>query len=59
MTEKVEKLTVMLIAFAVFMCGAFALWMEHGQTRTILLGGAVVVLLGIAARQTVKRLKKR
>lgn len=58
MTEKGEKLVVMLTAFAVFMCGVFALSMDRGQTRTIVLACVVASMLALAIRQSVKRLKK-
>ncbi|MEG0807451.1 MAG: hypothetical protein RR410_03755 [Alistipes sp.] len=54
-----EKLVVLGVAFVLFVGGLFVLSMERGSGRTILLACIFGALLCLAARQTLRRMKKR
>ena len=50
---------VLAMSFVLFMGGVFALSMDRGNGRTIVLVFVVLALLAIAARQTIRSLKKK
>lgn len=52
------KIVVLAVSFAVFIGGVMALSLDRGPLRCVLLVCCVAVLLGIAARQTLVRLRK-
>lgn len=54
-----EKALVLAMSFVLFMGGVFALSMDRGNGRTIVLVFVVLALLAIAARQTIRSLKKK
>ena len=54
-----EKAVVLAMSFVLFMGGVFALSMDRGNGRTIVLVFVVLALLAIAARQTIRSLKKK
>lgn len=56
---KAEKITVLLVSFAVFAAGVGALYGLHGRGRTLVLAASFVLLIGIAVRQTLVRSKKK
>ena len=53
------KALVLAMSFVLFMGGVFALSMDRGNGRTIVLVFVVLALLAIAARQTIRSLKKK
>lgn len=53
------KAVVLAMSFVLFMGGVFALSMDRGNGRTIVLVFVVLALLAIAARQTIRSLKKK
>lgn len=54
-----EKIVVLLVSFVLFMGGVLALSMDRGDGRTIVIVSVVLALLAIAARQTIRNLKKK
>ena len=54
-----EKAVVLAMSFVLFMGGVSALSMDRGNGRTIVLVFVVLALLAIAARQTIRSLKKK
>ena len=54
-----EKAGVLAMSFVLFMGGVSALSMDRGNGRTIVLIFVVLALLAIAARQTIRSLKKK
>lgn len=54
-----EKIVVLVVSFVLFMGGVFALSMDRGDGRTIVITLVVVALLAIAVRQTVRNQKKK
>lgn len=50
---------VLAMSFVLFMGGVSALSMDRGNGRTIVLVFVVLALLAIAARQTIRSLKKK
>lgn len=56
---KAEKIIVLLLSFAVFAAGVWALYRLHGTTRTVVLAASFALLIGIAVRQSVVRAKRR
>lgn len=55
---KAEKIIVLLLSFAVFAAGVWALYRLHGTPRTVTLAASFALLIGIAVRQTVVRAKR-
>ena len=53
------KAVVLAMSFVLFMGGVSALSMDRGNGRTIVLIFVVLALLAIAARQTIRSLKKK
>ena len=53
------KAVVLAMSFVLFMVGVFALSMDRGNGRAIVLVFVVLALLAIAARQTIRSLKKK
>ena len=53
-----EKAVVLAMSFVLFMGGVFALSMDRGNGRTIVLVFVVMALLAISARKTIRRLKQ-
>lgn len=47
------------MSFVIFFCGVAAIYMHHGTCRTVLLTVVFVLLLAIAAWQTIQKLKNR
>ena len=54
-----EKIIVLSMSFVLFIVGVMALSMDRGNGRTIVLVFVVLALLAIAARQTIRNLKKK
>lgn len=54
-----EKIVVLLVSFVLFVGGVLALSMDRGDGRTIVIVSVVLALLAIAARQTIRNLKKK
>ena len=54
-----EKAVVLAMSFVLFMGGVFALSMDRGNGRTIVLVFVVLWRLAIAARQTIRRSKQK
>lgn len=55
---KTEKIIVLLLSFALFAAGVWALYSLHGTVRVIVLAASFVTLTGIAVRQTLVRAKR-
>lgn len=54
-----EKIIVLSTSFVLFIVGVMALSMDRGNGRTIVLVFIMLALLAIAARQTIRNLKKK
>lgn len=52
------KIAVLALSFALFAGGVFALSMDRGYGRALVLWGCIAGLLAIAARQTAARIRK-
>lgn len=59
MTEKKENIIVLLVAFAVFAAGVWALYREPSPGRSWVLTGSFVLLGLIALRQTMVKWKRK
>lgn len=57
--EAKNKLWVLGAAFTAFVGGVLALQLERGPGRSLALTACFAVLVGIAVRQTVDRMKKK
>lgn len=54
-----EDIMVLIVAFVLFAGGVYALSMDRGDGRTLVLGGVVVAMLCLAVRQTFKRMGRK
>lgn len=54
-----EKVVVLAVSFALFVGGVSALSMDRGSGRTAILTVAILGLLSIAVRQTIRNSKKK
>lgn len=58
-TATTEKIVTLVLSFVIFIGGVLALSMDRGNGRTITLAMLLAALLGIGAKVTFARLKKK